>query len=158
MSDLKRHTGENLGGIARIWYAFQSETRPFINFWNEPPSISQLDFDSYFHEIEFEKFKAFASSQPRDTPSGLVWPVNLGIMLYKDRPEIRAELRQIDHRKIYLYIIDQNGQGTFFGYMQAALVLLSGHTTGTPFGDTNQYDFQFSAELPVQPSDLNIID
>ncbi|GEM_PF-4923092 len=147
MSSISKHTGDNLGGIARLSYALEQLATPHIDTTGTSIQLSQADLDTYFHTIEPHHFAAGYIQQRTNGPNGPSWTITVGLTIIGDRQEIRDQVELVLDRKLWIYLTDRNGQQLLIGHAGEGIVQAETLSSGQQVSELAGYDYQVQGTL-----------
>lgn len=157
MSSISRHSGDNFGGITKLFYALHSEVNQSIDWLKVPFTISQAFIDSNFFRIKFENKTGSYTVKKTNTAQGPVYGVAVKIDLHKDRQDIADQIEAVGDRKLITIIQSLNGAFYLLGSKEAGLKQAEIFNTGQVPSDLNGYVFQFTGEFLKKPEIITIL-
>jgi len=107
MLGIERVTGDNYGGISKIWLAYQRDVDAYLDFEYEREnlSISQAHFDMIFDQVIFKKRTANYDFDQ----SGENYSNEVEATFLKSRTELSDHLKLAQNSKLCLVMKTLNG-------------------------------------------------
>lgn len=155
MPGISQATGENYGGIARLYFALQRDIAALWDFDYERDDlqISQANLDAYFSRLRFTRRTANWDYDKRPGAGATEYNNVIEASFAQEREEIRTHLSATEDSQLCFIWKSHNGQWYILPYAVESTAFRSGKEPK----DTNGSTFTWSALLPYPAQALTII-
>ncbi|MEI7980932.1 MAG: hypothetical protein WCI71_04725 [Bacteroidota bacterium] len=147
MGDILRHTGTNIGGIAKVSWVFHEDT-----------AAIRYDVTTLCCSVDLKPGRSWNSlygapetiqleSEQQDTPAGLKYIYKVKLLVPKDRLEVEVELFRMNGRWVILKITDKNGTERLLGTKETPMKVSSRLLKPSPVEGFNGFELTFTGEF-----------
>lgn len=146
MSGISKATGDNYGGISRLYYALMRDITDLFDFEYEQDdlSISQANLDGRFYRLHHLLRSANYDYNRQQGPDGETFDHVIEAAFLKSRQEVRDHIQATNSAKLCLIFKNNNGDWFILPNAEESTSFRSGKEPQ----NRNGYTMNWSAKLP----------
>lgn len=147
MKAINKFTGDNLGGIAKLWAIPPTYIISILSIGN---NMSQVQFSSTnnVYEIYFTFETSPFSESKQQTKAGIIYKPQITGIIPKNTPEIQQHIEYLERRKWMVIYEDQNGYFKLLGAKNALMTFDGNLNIPEEIKGLNKTMFTFKGEVP----------
>lgn len=152
---ISKHSGDNYGGISKLYFALQRDVQDLWDFEYDRKnlSITLANLNSKFNKLNFMMRTAGTDFSKKPTPSGDEYTNVVEANFTKSRADVWAHLGTTTDSQVCLIFQDMNGQWYVLPYADESTAF----KTGREPKDTNGYTITWAALLAFPAVPISVI-
>ena len=149
MSNIEKHTGENISGIAKIWWIYTSDVSEQI--------VDSVTLDCDITLKEGSLWNTFYAtdetieldSDEQENPAGTLYSYKIKCLVPQDRQSVEQLLWAMEGRGLILCVKDKNGVVRIYGTAECPMQKKSKLKKPPNVGGFNGWEVIFSGDFPL---------
>jgi hypothetical protein len=147
MGNISNISGSNIGGIAHLYWVFQSDCQNIQFSLATLIATVNLKTGCSWNEIYGSNGTISSESAPKDSDPGILYSYTLKIQIPKNRQDVEAILASMNQRKLIIKIEDKNGTVRLYGSMEEFMIMTYQSLTPADVPGFNGYELTFQGDL-----------
>ncbi len=149
MSNISKHTGENIGGIVPLYWVFASDVLTM--------SLSKSTLQAAITLVDGAKWNSFygtpdtieLENEESEKPAGLQYSYKLKCQVPQDRSSVETILRQMTGRGLIIWAKDKNGIARLFGTPENPMKKIGKLKKPATVEGFNGWEIVFTGDFPL---------